>query len=694
MFDTVTGATVNLSQFMQSATNQINLGKQQRLLLVEQALLLLEQCYVHRPLKEAMHAVRPVQRLRLLQHRLEHTTDGGLEADLRFHNEMTDIFVSVRDLHTNYLLPTPFANHTAYLPFLVEEYYENGRRRYTASKVRTQEIAEPGFQSGVEILYWSGIPIERAVELSGERQAGSNLDARHVRGLDALTIQPLRISLPPDAHREVIRYVGLDGQERELHQEWKVLSVGPSASELDAVSATSAANSLQAVLAVDLQAEAVREMKQLLFAPEVQAKKDALAARTASGGSGNSSGSLPPGAEAAMGLDLQADAVRQTKQVLFAPGMTKQPGIKIPDQSKLAAGQGSADGDGLESSMPDVLNARMVTTSSGTFGYIRIYTFSIPNGNIDGFLQEFIRLVRQLPQNGLIIDVRGNGGGYIWAGERLLQLLTSASIQPEPVMFITSPLILRVCTEGNFQVVGDLSQWVESLKQAVTTGATYSASFPLTPEEWCNDIGQVYVGPVVLITDARCYSTTDIFSAGFQDHRIGTILGVDGNTGAGGANVWTHDLLRAAVPGVFKSLPNGAGMRVAIRATLRVGPKSGTLLEDLGVKPDVQYRMTKNDLLNSNQDLINRAGEILKGKPSYELELKRKSSLNNGVTVTARTRNLDRLDFFIDDRPKESRDVTDGEIEFVVTASTSGSTNLLLRGYNQGTYVVSQRLLL
>jgi hypothetical protein len=693
MSDTVIDATVNLSQFMQSATNQVNLGKQQRLLLVEQALLLLEQCYVHRPLKEAMHAVRPVQRLRLLQHRLEHTTDDGLEADLRFHNEMTDIFVSVRDLHTNYLLPTPFANHTAYLPFLVEEYYENGQRRYIASKV-TQEVTDPAFQPGVEILYWSGIPIERAVELSGERQAGSNFDARHVRGLDALTIRPLLISLPPDAHWEVIRYIGLNGQERELRQEWKVLSVGIFALDMDAVSATSAENSPQAVLAMDLQAEAVREMKQLLFAPKVQAKKDALAARTAFGVSGNSSGTPSSVAEAAMGLDLQADVVRQTKQVLFAPGITKQPGIKIPDQSELATRHGPADGDGLESSMPKVLNARVVTTSSGTFGYIRIYTFSIPNGNIDGFLQEFIRLVRQLPQNGLIIDVRGNGGGYIWAGERLLQLLTSANIQPEPVMFITSPLILRICTEGNFQVVGNLSQWVESLRQAVTTGATYSASFPLTPEEWCNNIGQIYVGPVVLITDARCYSTTDIFSAGFQDHRIGTILGVDGNTGAGGANVWTHDLLQAAVPGVFKPLPNGAGMRVAIRATLRVGPKSGTLLEDLGVKPDVEYRMTKNDLLNSNQDLINHAGKILKGKPSYELELKQKSSSNNGVMVTARTRNLDRLDFFIDDRPKESRDVTDGEIEFVVTASTSGSTNLLLRGYKQGTYVASQRLLL
>ena len=52
------------------------------------------------------------------------------------------------------------------------------------------------------------------------------------------------------------------------------------------------------------------------------------------------------------------------------------------------------------------------------------------------------------------------------------------------------------------------------------------------------------IGPVVLITDARCYSTTDIFAAGFQDHKVGTILGTDNNTGAGGANVWTLELIR------------------------------------------------------------------------------------------------------------------------------------------------------
>ena len=69
----------------------------------------------------------------------------------------------------------------------------------------------------------------------------------------------------------------------------------------------------------------------------------------------------------------------------------------------------------------------------------------------------------------------------------------------------------------------------------------------------CNGIGQVYYGPVVLITDALSYSATDIFAAGFQDNEVGLVLGTSGNTGAGGANFWSlDDLLRAQkkIPGL------------------------------------------------------------------------------------------------------------------------------------------------
>ena len=120
---------------------------------------------------------------------------------------------------------------------------------------------------------------------------------------------------------------------------------------------------------------------------------------------------------------------------------------------------------------------------------------------------------------------------------------------------------------------------------------------------------------MILITDALCYSTTDIFAAGFQDHGIGPILGTHANTGAGGANVWTHSLLKLLLPNhpSISSLPKNATFRVSIRRTTRVGKNIGMPLEDLGVVPDHIHHMTKNDLLNKNADLIEKAASILTG---------------------------------------------------------------------------------
>jgi hypothetical protein len=61
----------------------------------------------------------------------------------------------------------------------------------------------------------------------------------------------------------------------------------------------------------------------------------------------------------------------------------------------------------------------------------------------------------------------------------------------------------------------------------------------------------------------------------------------------------------------FKPLPYGVDFTVAIRRTLRVRSNAGIPLEDLGVKPDLVYHMTKDDLLYNNKDLILRACELL-----------------------------------------------------------------------------------
>jgi hypothetical protein len=625
-------SATDLPTFLQSAGG-LSLNGRKR--LVDQAIVLIDDNFVHLPLKESMHGVDPVQKLRLIKHRLEQSTTSTMDNEFEFHREMIEIFNSVRDLHTNYLLPAPFTNKVAFLPFDVEEYYENSEPHYIATHF-VQGFSHPHFKRGVEITTWNGVPIRRAVDVSADMHAGSNSSARHARGIDGLAIRALRRALPPDAMWVIIGYTDLNGTDRELKQNWIVTPSLPVSDGADT---------------------------------------DSVSANAAS-----------------QGIDLEADIIQRAKKMLFAPRVVAKEGKPV----KLSARR-AASGQSVATTMAGVFSAKSVNTPSGEFGYIRIFTFSVDDP--EAFIDEFIRLAELLPQEGLIVDVRGNGGGHINASEGLLQVLTNMDISPEPTQFINTPLNLRICKRHETNPAGiDLGPWVESISRSVETGAIYSRGFPITSVDFANKKGQKYHGPVVLITDARCYSATDIFAAGFKDHEIGHILGVDDNTGAGGANVWTHGLLQALLqlPGPpdpespYDNLPNGAGMRVAIRRMLRVGERSGTPLEDLGITPDSRYFMTKDDLLANNKNLIKHAGELLRDMPVRLLTVTT-SQTDSTLTIQVNTIGISRLDTYIDGRPLESLDINNRTRTFNVNLP-SGATLLELAGYENGEFVAARKI--
>ncbi len=93
------GAIRTVQLFRSVIDAQSGLSKAQRLRLVEQAEILLRDLYAHLPLKRAMHAIDPLQRLRLLKQRVSELSITGFQAAL------LEIFKSLRDLHTNYSLP-------------------------------------------------------------------------------------------------------------------------------------------------------------------------------------------------------------------------------------------------------------------------------------------------------------------------------------------------------------------------------------------------------------------------------------------------------------------------------------------------------------------------------------------------------------------------------------------------------------
>ena len=635
------GNSVSLSAFMKKFSQEKGLSKTDRLRLVEQALVLLEMNYVHLPLKRAIHAVDPIRRLELLKFNLEEMNYNELPSEMQFHDEMETIFTSTRDLHTNYLLPAPFNQKTAYLPFLIEEYFESNRkeRKFLVSHLAEWFPQHPTFKKGVEVLYWNGVRIRRAIEINGESQAGSNLEARFARGLDALTIRPLIRSLPPDEEWVVITHSSPDGP-MDIELRWQVFTPQP-----DGRAAPASSRQRATALGLDIKKAAINEARKILFAPHVvRARKGTVGAKT---------------------TKASVEPFRDWVEV---------------EKSRL----------------PGTFRAWKVKTRYGTFAYIRIFAFQTANNRAGTvrFVREFRRLIEALPQTGLIIDVRGNGGGNINAGEQLLQLLTPRQIKPELFEMINTSLNLKIS-----RVDKELRIWRNSLKEAVLTDASYSHGFPLTSEESCNEIGQIYYGPVVLITDALCYSTTDMFAAGFQDHGIGEILGTSGNTGAGGANVWEHRSLRAllskSAKSPFKPLPKGAGMRVAFRRSIRVGGTAGRPLEELGVVPKVRHYMTMNDLLHDNEDLIDQAAELLASKKVYCLSAKVYYKRDGTLTVSAITKDISRLDLYIDDCPIGPCKVVNNKAKFEkVTLRWSGSKPgriLVLKGFERNKLVAAFR---
>ncbi|MFB7463601.1 S41 family peptidase [Streptomyces sp. NPDC056224] len=593
-----------------------------RRVIAEQAQILLDQNYVHLPLKMAMHAVNPGQRLRVLRRRLDRQTEATMPPEWMFHAEMSEIFHSVRDLHTNYLLPEPFARKVAFLPFLVERYTDQRGEHFMVTHV-AEGFSAPGFEPGVEITHWSGIPIAVAVDLNAARFAGSNNAARRSRGVQSLTVRPLVMHLPPFEEWVTVSYLDKDGTGRELRESWRVVENLP----------------------VFVTAEALG------------------------------------GTTLAQGLDLDVDEANRARALLFAPRVVAQ-------ERALEAGRPAPEplAGEVGTTMPSVFRAQEVRTSSGTFGHLRVFTFNVRD--VEGFVAEFVRLIGLLPDTGLILDVRGNGGGVIFNAEFALQALTPRRITPEPTQFINTPLNLRIC-RANQDFLG---AWVPSMDQAVEIGSAFSGAFPISTEEGANAIGQQYFGPVVLITNARCYSATDIFAAGFQDHRIGPVLGTDDNTGAGGANVWMHQdlvrLLQDDPQSPYVPLPKGAGMRVSIRRTLRVGANSGTPVEDLGITPDELHRMTRRDLLEGNADLLDRAGEILKNLTPHQVSITDAAPAGDALRLKVKAVNIDRLDVYVDQRPRASVDLSDGQAD-VTVPDAAAAHSARVEGFAHGQLVAS-----
>lgn len=235
-----------------------------------------------------------------------------------------------------------------------------------------------------------------------------------------------------------------------------------------------------------------------------------------------------------------------------------------------------------------ILHYDVLHNEYGDFAYLRLDSFSPEVLTA----MDTIYLVKHLLENelantdGLILDLRDNGGGTIAFAEALVQLFTPVAIQPQGFRLKNSQVIRDLfahnqALNSDFRMALDIAQ---------TIGAPYTQALPLTGDVTANSIGQAYFKPMAVLNNSSCYSSCDLMSASLQDHGVAVIYGEDGATGGGGANNVQLEYFvtntPAGQPGPFALLPAQSSMGVAWRQAVRVGKNAGKLIEEVGITPD------------------------------------------------------------------------------------------------------------
>jgi carboxyl-terminal processing protease len=195
-------------------------------------------------------------------------------------------------------------------------------------------------------------------------------------------------------------------------------------------------------------------------------------------------------------------------------------------------------------------DSRMI---DGDIAYVHLFTFGQSS---DDELRSALRdLLAQNP-SGLILDLRGNGGGF---------LATAIDVASE---FIPDGVIM---TEhfGDGQV------------------QTYEAN----PGGLATDI------PMVVLIDAGSASASEIVAGAIQDRGRGKLVG-ETSFGKGSVQNW--------VP--LQS--DGGAVRVTIARWYTPG---GRLIDQTGLTPDVEVQRTDDDILNDRDPQLDRAVVLLQG---------------------------------------------------------------------------------
>ena len=217
----------SLVEFNHFARSQ-DLTRREKELIVDQAILLIDQFYAHLSFKRARYAADPVQSLRLIRAQLDELSG------LAFHDQMIQALVALRDAHTFYALPDPYQGAFAFLPFRMEGFYESpGKHHPPVRKYIVSHIMD-GFEhelftAGAEITSWNGVPTgPRPWSARCSSTPARIPSSRVARSINNICARALAISLPPPESFVVVGYKPARGHPDEfgIVMPWHIVTNG------------------------------------------------------------------------------------------------------------------------------------------------------------------------------------------------------------------------------------------------------------------------------------------------------------------------------------------------------------------------------------------------------------------------------------------------------------------------------------
>lgn len=495
-----------------------------------------------------------------LRAKLRSRSESG-NTNAEFHFAMRGIFQQMDDLHSLYLPPTPLRDTIAVLGFASKEFFVHGdtlpsgtpRRRYAVSDVVDSTVLpDEEFVLGAELLKVDGEDMDKVVRRLGRDGFGSNEAAQITRGVTAVSIRNLQTDAVPFKPTAEIEFKTKAGRRRVVTLPWIFVQI---------------------------------------VVPETAAEV---------------MGPIPSGLLSKRGREEAGELLQSTLALGRLANL--DPAFRIANGTRRTPIP-------INPRFESFIEPEILQTSVGPVGRLGILSFLAPGSVVASpeWVAEVSRVLKLMPSNGLIVDIRGNPGGAGAIVKAYIELLTSATVPKSPFVIRASKLMKQFVSEDFGNVVNTsrvdfdtfFGNFKTSVERALRVGEPFTGpgeTILFSPNPTVQK--RTYFGPIITVVDGATTSAGDLFAILQQDEGISQVVGVSDNVGAAGASTGPFSRFAEVFPKLLSPLPGGVDFRTAILRFFRTGKNNGAIVENFGMKPDVRYYPTLNDIVNEDCDLF------------------------------------------------------------------------------------------